>query len=589
MARLIPARVTPGTQSRGERTVFNRLREDPAADGWTVLHSLNLPERRNGRVHEREADFVILIPGEGVVCLEVKGGRVAREQGVWKSADRQGREHDIRNPFQQARDCMHALRRKVRRRFGENTPEASTPFAWAVVLPDVPCPPPDPEFDRSQVVDTQNLRDSIARSLMKLADTHLRKRQPRQGERLPTPATVKKLLTFMRPDFDLVPALSSTLQESEKRLLALTEEQYRHLDALEENERCLFRGAAGTGKTMLAVEAARRAAQSGQRVILTCYNRNLSRVLRAACAGTNILCGSWHHIAREIIVNSPQKEEFIREESELKAQGNRQKLFDEVFPFQLELALEAQGPRADALFLDEAQDLLPDCIGCFDLVLEGGLAQGRWTFFGDFVRQALYGDGASIDPIALLNPYCNGAFTRSRLTLNCRNTKAISEQTALLSGFAEPPCEPSKEVGLPVDKRYYRTTERMVQSLEDIVRTLLKRGMTPADIILLSPRVRRNSGLAGIDRLAGLEIQDFSLNGGAREPDRLEYSTVHAFKGLERRIVILIDVDSVEGDRYQSLLYVGMSRARGHLYLLMKDECRAVVHALEDAAGDGLP
>ena len=63
------------------------------------------------------------------------------------------------------------------------------------------------------------------------------------------------------------------------------------LDLLGGNRRCLFEGAAGTGKTLLALEFARRCAQSGDRVLLICFNRLLgdwfANEIRATCAGSD--------------------------------------------------------------------------------------------------------------------------------------------------------------------------------------------------------------------------------------------------------------------------------------------------------------
>jgi hypothetical protein len=43
------------------------------------------------------------------------------------------------------------------------------------------------------------------------------------------------------------------------------------------------------------------------------------------------------------------------------------------------------------LVIDEAQDLLEDeYLDVLDLLVKGGLAGGRWAFFGDFERQAIY-------------------------------------------------------------------------------------------------------------------------------------------------------------------------------------------------------
>lgn len=89
------------------------------------------------------------------------------------------------------------------------------------------------------------------------------------------------------------------------------------------------------------------------------------------------------------------------------------------------------------LVVDEVQDLCR--LSTFDVlnrIVAGGLADGSWAMFGDFTRQALY--GTNENPVTLLQGYCKH-FTRAKLTLNCRNTRRIAEETALLSGFDRPP------------------------------------------------------------------------------------------------------------------------------------------------------
>jgi hypothetical protein len=53
---------------------------------------------------------------------------------------------------------------------------------------------------------------------------------------------------------------------------------------------------------------------------------------------------------------------------------------------------------------------------------------------------------------------------RGRLTLNCRNTRNIGEETALLSGFTSPPYRMGQIAGLPVDYRYYQSAESQTGS-----------------------------------------------------------------------------------------------------------------------------
>ncbi len=60
----------------------------------------------------------------------------------------------------------------------------------------------------------------------------------------------------------------------------LTAQQARVLDLLRLQQRVQVLGGAGTGKTWLAVEQARRLAADGLRVALLCYSRGLATWLR---------------------------------------------------------------------------------------------------------------------------------------------------------------------------------------------------------------------------------------------------------------------------------------------------------------------
>src|SRR5205085_940718 len=69
VARMIPD-VAPRMRSPGEAELFELLRTAPGTEDWIALHSLDLSEhveRISG-----EADFVVVVPGRGVLVLEVK-------------------------------------------------------------------------------------------------------------------------------------------------------------------------------------------------------------------------------------------------------------------------------------------------------------------------------------------------------------------------------------------------------------------------------------------------------------------------------------------------------------------------------------
>ncbi len=560
---MIPAQIDDSVESSAERRIFDLLAADPDTAGWTVLHSLGLARRPTGPYGE--IDFVVVIPQEGILCLEVKGGRLSCEGGIWKTMDRLGRVAELkRSPFAQAKDSMFALRDLIIGHFGRGAPEASCPTGFAVVFPDVVCPPASPEFERSDVIDAEDLRGPISPSIGRVARSRLAEFQPHSGERLPTSSQLKSIVNYLRPSFDLVIAKSASLSRTEDRLMSLTGEQYDRLDELSANPRCLFEGAAGTGKTLLALEYARRANSAGARVLFVCFNRLLGDWLQRQVEGTGVTAGSWHRILRRIIVSSSVGEEFLEQEREALEGEGYPRLFDELYPFYGEIALVEMDSPFDVLVIDEAQDLSRH--STLDLVnraVRGGLAGGTWGIFGDFTGQALYGSDSE-SPVEL-SEYCDH-FVRATLTLNCRNTRAIAEEAAVMGGCSRPPFRLGRETGMPVERRYWKTTPGFVRSLTETVELLMNSGVPIDDIAILSPRRLENSVLAEVEKVGDLPLVDCSRTLEAPR-ECLRFSTIHSFKGLESQVVIIVDIEDVDEERSQSLLYVGMSRARGLLIL----------------------
>ena len=576
MAKMIPAQMDNEGISRAERRVFGLLESDPATKDWTVLHSLGLARKADGPYGE--IDFVVIVPNEGIICLEVKGGRVSCDAGIWRTMDRHGNSAMLKkSPYLQVREGMYALRKSIVRHFGEGTAESQCPIGCAVVFPDVACPPLTPEFERSDVIDFDDLRSPISKSIMRVARRRLREFQPRESGQFPTASEAKAIRKFLRPDFEMVVAKSVSIERAEVRLLRLTEEQYARLDELEANQRCLFEGAAGTGKTLLALEYARRAERAGSKVLLVCFNRLLGEWLCQQTEDMDITAGTWHGIARRLILTSSVASEFAEQEREALERGNVGSLFGELYPFYGEVALEEVGAPFDVLVMDEAQDLGDrHMLDFLNLAIRGGLAGGRWAIFGDFTRQALYGD--TVEPVEVLSRYSE-YFVRAKLTLNCRNTRRIAEETTILAGFEKPPFRLGEETGLPVEHRYWKTPFDLVESLTNVLERLVKEKTSIENVILLSPRRLENSSLAGLERISRFPLADCSQGMTSAHSPSIKFSTIHSFKGLESQVVIIVDIDAVDGEQPQSLLYVAMSRARSLLILMINEHARNAVES----------
>lgn len=484
----------------------------------------------------------------------------------------------------QARDNMFALRDSIRKHFGKPAAESRCLTGYAVVFPDVACPPLPlpPEVDRAQVIDYHDLSKSISDAIARCARHAGRNHRTRDrgGPAGPAPGNVKSILGFLRPDFEVVVTPQVRIGRIVEKQVRLTEEQLNKLDELEEKDRCLLTGAAGTGKTMLAMEYARREAGKGARVLLICFNKLLGDWIRRQFDGrAGITAGNWHGVARDFARRSSFKDEFEKKDNAIwnADVDDRNKLgLDETYAEYGQYGLEERDAQFDVLVVDEAQDVLwsPHVRGFLDAALRGGLAGGRWAIFGDFNRQAIRPNVEPVDPGAVLSDY---QFAKSRLTWNCRNSRSIAEATEVVTGVESRVRKSDGTVPeLEVEHHYCRKSG-LAKLLTRTVERLTAGGTPVEDVVVLSPcRIDdpQKSGLAGIERIAGHPLVR-AEPGAEAEPGAIRVSTISRFKGLESNVVVMVNVDAMDGARNESLLYVGMTRARALLVLLIADTTQA--------------
>lgn len=574
MATMVPRHVDPSVVA-SERRVFDALRTAAGSEGWTVLHSLGLSSDWAGEFGE--IDFVALIPGTGIVCVEVKGGGVSVSDGVWTTRNRHGvTERLKRSPYRQAQEGQWKLLSALRSKFGPASPEARCPMGWLVVFPDVACPPLTPEATRDEIVDRADLDKNIgprvsgAPSLLRLSG-----RTDLAG---PNPATCSRILSFLRPTFDRVPAPASEDWDAEARIRTLTEEQFEALDAVSENPTCLFRGAAGTGKTLIGIESARRASLAGQDVLVACFNGALGGWLKAALAPFGpgrVVAGHVHGLLRERIAASPLAADLARAE---RSGMPAHELFGQLFYELGALAIEESGERFDTVVFDEVQDIPSRRLAEIVTAWRRQGNASRVLLLGDFTRQALY-SGSSEASLDLIQETL-GPLSVFNLRLNCRNTRRIAAQTGILSGFGEQRLSDRQPEGEQVSLQFHADRKSGLDCLDRIVRGLRESGCRASDAIILGSRRRERSLLADRPSVGGWQVRALQEAG----PGDLAYATAHSFKGLERRAVIVIDAEADDEDESDALLYVALSRARLRLFILAPEAARPVLERRMQAA-----
>ncbi|RMF31515.1 MAG: NERD domain-containing protein, partial [Chloroflexi bacterium] len=111
MAQIYPARPRVTTRSRAERRLYEVFR-DGLPDDYVVFHSVAWQVRdTRGGAQDGEADFIIVHPDQGVLVIEVKGGRIRYDgtTGEWWS-----NQNPIKDPFEQARNNKYSLLEKLK-------------------------------------------------------------------------------------------------------------------------------------------------------------------------------------------------------------------------------------------------------------------------------------------------------------------------------------------------------------------------------------------------------------------------------------------------------------------------------------------
>jgi hypothetical protein len=570
MAVMIPPVVYKGCSSPGEAEIFRRLRDDPETRGWTVLHSLDIAKHR--RQISGEADFVVIIPSRGVLVLEVKAAHSVRRTsgGQWYYGANP--KPDPRGPFKQASEAMHSIRDRA---VSQDRSLSRAVFWSAVIFPYAPFNAVSGEWHPWQVIDSSGFRANPVSSLLEQVIGHARAFlkdkstaawfRPDSDE--PDTAQCQAIAEALRPAFEFFESPKSLAQRREEELKYYTREQAAGLDAMEANHRVLFSGPAGTGKTLLAVEAARRAHAQGRRVLLVCYNRLLGRWLeeQAAELQPGVTCGTLH--SRMIKVSGLER---IIEECP-------QDFWESGLPL---LAMEKmlEEPQDthlfDELVIDEAQDILrEEYLDFLDLSLRGGLAAGRWRMFGDFENQAIYG-AAGMPLQEFLQTRTAGAPVYS-LRVNCRNTPRVAEYVHLLGGLKPRYSRILRpDDGIRPGIRYYKGKASQQEILTEALGDLYGEGFRGQDITVLSAKSDVASCAASI---TGRPWKDRLRPAGKASGGQIAYSSIRRFKGMEAPAVIVTDVEEFGGPESTALFYVAVTRALHKLIVLVHESAKEAV------------
>lgn len=548
MAVMIPETL-PDNASEGEKHVAALLRGLP--DDVVIYYE--------PIIRRRYPDFVLIVPEIGVLIIEVKGIPLSWFTNVdhhhlrYRQA---GSDHEALHPARQAREYQNRLMGACSDNPGKSgiSKNGYLPFAFGhlVILTAIsrnelnesPWAPFFPGHSTIYMDELEEIGHSGRAWISALRNCI--------DPDIPVRSMDEKQVSFVRsilhPEATL-PGLFPEEDEPQKSPLRILDfEQERAARSMGGGHRIIY-GVPGSGKTVILVARAKLLADAGKSVLVLCYNAALQDYLARQLAGVKNVCverfGHWA-VSQGAPVNKDNRQLFGAGLLEIMQMG------------------KGDAGAYDAVLIDEGQDFQPSWFRCAVLALKEP-AQGDLVICYD-ENQNLYGATAPV--WSALGIRAKGR-TR-RLKRNYRNTREIAS-VAHSFCVIRSDHDDDQPVSVPLSPdncsrsgpwpRILQAPSREAQIqrclaiINDMLRGVLSVDGNPLkvsaeDILVLTPSKQLKNAFA--ERLSA-------------EMQGVDVSTIHAARGLQRRITIMIGADDI---RDRNLIYVGLTRPEELLVVL---------------------
>jgi hypothetical protein len=402
------------------------------------------------------------------------------------------------------------------------------PFGFGVLFPDIDWDLDTPESPASITADrTMLLTSASTMRYLKQIIRYWRDKRERAG--VLDHEELRQLRTKLRPDVDVYPPLCQRLGQALTEMQRLTEEQYERLESIEQNDRAIVSGGAGTGKTFLLGQFARRCAARGRHVLVVMHSPTLAAHLNTSIVDPVITVSSFEALQRSAV--------------------------------QLH----------DVLLVDEGQDLMNmDVLVELSSRLTGGLDEGRWCWFMDENNQT--GLAGSFDPQALKflqSGLKTGKPVKLPLRRNCRNTKEIVRQVQLWTG-ADIGITEVSGYGMRPQLVAVKDMSTLAPELSRRLREALDGGAEPGDIGIITDDETEPSCFRELPSVIKRLLTPLSVTTVAADlRGRILWGPTSRFKGLERPIIFVLALADTPLDHVRiASLYVALTRANYSLCVL---------------------
>jgi len=549
--RMIPPIIGEDSPS-GEKSIFNFLKSKKLrnSENWIIFHSLNYPPnlRKSDKKSYNffgESDFLIFIPNKGLINIEVKGGAISRENGIWFTKNRMGK-FDIKDPFKQAQNSLFKIGSFLK------TKNIFIPQDFLVIFPDC-------EFDIDTIEwPSDNFLSGeidpfIINKIIKINNEHLLEVN---GRFFPNKDTTNTVINIIRPNFEFHINNKNLLTQSTNEINEYTSEQIKILE-LHENRRMIIIGSQGSGKTTIAEELVKRKLLKGSVLFINAGRlRNEETKIRFKDYD-NFECLTFnsflYKISKKLSEDLNIENIYLRNSTS----NNFHDTIDLQLKFISENILDVNYKKYDCIILDEMQNYCTynEFYGVLEYFLKEDLKNGSWYFFGDFNYQKLWvlADENKIKNKYPQNYLKNIDFSFIPLNFNVRNATKIASHIPILSGLFEnriPYVPYPKNVEGKIINLFEENKKAKIKRLEKIIQELHTQGINGSEIAILSPykidnekNILRYADLSPYYKITDLTQVNIFTKKIIKSSDskNIYFSTIQGFQGMESKIIILLN------------------------------------------------